>query len=224
MNIPSGVSNDEIINNHLYILDPLTTIIKLAVLSHKPQGTKLFVKQNVIYFHEPGLFQGFVRMLNSMLDIANKSNIRFLYNPIDMACMHFLTEPMLKKHPQMLKLFQAARNGLQKLYETYDKSSIIRYVIQLFILTISNHIEKLNIPAALFKKDELSLYYTDELLGSLNGRWTEDKITLILNIIEFLSKDSQTATSVNSYVKTLETTIEQIDLETAKIINGDDAN
>jgi hypothetical protein len=223
MNIPSGVSNDEIINNHLYVLDPLTTIVKLAILSHKPNGTKLIVTQNVIYFQEPGMFQGVVRLFNAFVlnNIANKSNLRFLYNPIELACLYFLSPEMKTKHPSMIKLFQAARNGLQKLMDTYDKSTIIRYVIHLFIITLSNHIDEHH-TTGIFEKDELSLYYTDAMLRDLHAQWTEEKITLILNIIEFLSKDSQTQTSVNSYVKTLETTIEQFDCESARIIRGDD--
>ena len=42
--------NNNNINIKSYMLDPLSVIIKLAILSNKPIGTKILIQDNVIYF------------------------------------------------------------------------------------------------------------------------------------------------------------------------------
>ena len=37
-------------NLHLFVLDPLSVIIKLAILSNKPIGTKIRIDNNIIYW------------------------------------------------------------------------------------------------------------------------------------------------------------------------------
>ena len=39
------------------ILDPFSTIYKLALLSYKPEGSKISIYNNRIYYSEPGLLQ-----------------------------------------------------------------------------------------------------------------------------------------------------------------------
>ena len=63
MNIVSSIKDDNSnINIKLFILDPLSVIVKLAILSNKPIGTKLLIQNNVVYFQEPGPFQAFCRI------------------------------------------------------------------------------------------------------------------------------------------------------------------
>ena len=61
--------NSKNINYKLFVLDPLSVIVKLAILSNKPIGTKLRVNDNVMYLQEPGYFQTICRMYYS----ANKT-------------------------------------------------------------------------------------------------------------------------------------------------------
>ena len=45
--------NNNNINIKLFILDPLSVIIKLAIISNKPVGTKILIQNNIIFFQEP---------------------------------------------------------------------------------------------------------------------------------------------------------------------------
>ena len=107
------------------VLDPLSVIIKLAILSNKPVGTKLLIKDNVVYFQEPGMFQSFCRKLYN----SNKNDIQYLYNPIHKACSYFLSKnhngTNVERLSRIKKLFICAQNGLKKLMETYRYSNII---------------------------------------------------------------------------------------------------
>ena len=64
-----------------YILDPLSVIIKLAVLAKKPVGSKITIDSNIVYIQEIGIFQGFVRFVYKI----NKDQIQYLYIPIELA-------------------------------------------------------------------------------------------------------------------------------------------
>ena len=87
MNIVSSIKDDNSnINIKLFILDPLSVIVKLAILSNKPIGTKLLIQNNVVYFQEPGPFQAFCRIFYK----SNKTDLQYMYNPINIACLHFL--------------------------------------------------------------------------------------------------------------------------------------
>ena len=57
--IPDNPKNT---NYRLYILDPLSVIVKLAILRNKPVGTKLRITDNVFYIQEPGPFQALCRI------------------------------------------------------------------------------------------------------------------------------------------------------------------
>jgi len=44
-----------------FILDPLTCIIRISVLSFKPKGTKISISDNRIEYHEANFLQGPLR-------------------------------------------------------------------------------------------------------------------------------------------------------------------
>ena len=60
------------------IIDPLTCIVKLAVLSFKAPGTKISISKNSILFHEPNFFQGTWRFFQG----DKREDLHNLYKPI----------------------------------------------------------------------------------------------------------------------------------------------
>jgi hypothetical protein len=194
--------NNKTDNLQLFILDPFSVIIKLAILSNKPIGTKIRIDNNIIYLQEPGPFQSVCRYIFN----NNKTDIQYLYNPIELACQQYLTEAVVKQNPKIKDLFKCAQSGLIKMIETYRASSVMRICINYYLSLISNHLEELN-NATLFKKDNMSVFYTSELLDKLTKTWTHDKIKIILNLTTFLSSDDNAETDV----KSLETIMDGID-------------
>ena len=69
--------NNTKINIKLFLLDPLSVIIKLAIISNKPVGTKILIQNNIIYFQEPGMFQSVCRAFFS----SNKLPTFFTTSP-----------------------------------------------------------------------------------------------------------------------------------------------
>ena len=201
--------NNKTDNLQLFILDPFSVIIKLAILSNKPIGTKIRINNNIIYLQEPGPFQSVCRYIFN----NNKTDIQYLYNPIELACQQYLTTSVIKENPKIRELFKCAQSGLIKMIETYKASSVMRICINYYLSLISNHLEELN-NTTLFKKDNMSVFYTSELLNKLTKTWTPEKIKIILNLSTFLCSDDNAETDV----KSLETIMDGIDKQVSIIV------
>jgi hypothetical protein len=197
-------------NNSL--LDPLSVIIKLAILSNKPVGTKLLMKENIIHIQEPGLFQGFARYISK----TNRNDLHYLYNPIHFACQMFLNKEQRKKNPNMVDLFICAQNGISKLIETYQgyANATIRLCLNYYYVLIDNYVKERY--TKLFRKDETTKLYTDLLLSNLNNLWSHEKIKIVLDMIQFLSDDKM----ANDNVKSLDVFIQNMDKHTQPIISS----
>lgn len=206
ISIPDDNSN---INIKMFILDPLSVIVKLAILSNKPIGTKLLIQNNIIYFQEPGPFQSLCRIVYK----SNKTDLQFLYNPINISCLHFLSKSIVEKTPRIKNLFLCAQNGLKKLIETYKSCSIITITLNYYYAILTNHINQ-SYNENMFVKDNLTCYYTQSVNESFNKQWTDEKIKVVLDIIAFLVKNENP-----NNVKSLETIMEDIDKNTQHIIS-----
>ena len=208
-NINSLPDDNNNINIKTYLLDPLSVIVKLAILSNKPIGTKLLIQNNVIYFQEPGLFQAFCRILYK----SNKTDLQYMYNPINIACLQFLSKTFVEKTYRIKNLFLCAQNGLKKLIETYKSCSIITITLNYYYVILSNHINEMY-NESMFIKDSFTNYYTNNIIETLNKQWTDEKIKVVLDLISFLLKYNDNPNNI----KSLENIMESIDTNTNKII------
>jgi len=112
------------------ILDPLTTMIKLALLGYKPVGTKLAIDNNKIYFQEPFYLQGVFRWAYGY----KKYELHHLLNPIIKAVKRYSVS-----NPSIKFIFQSAILGLDRLKETYNNSSSVTvHSLDLYTSIINN--------------------------------------------------------------------------------------
>ena len=202
--------NNTQINLRTFILDPLSVIIKLAVIGNKPVGTKILIINNVIYLQEPGPFQALCRVFFK----TNKTDLQYMYNPIELACKQFLSKDFVKTTPRIKNLFLCAQNGIKRLIETYKINSIICLTLNYFNVIITNHVEQ-TYNENIFNKDGMTSLYTKELLEKLFTYWTQEKIKVVLDLISFLTNDK----SASSNVKSLENIMETNDIELFKILD-----
>ena len=198
--IPDNPKN---INYRLYILDPLSVIVKLAILRNKPVGTKLRITDNVFYIQEPGPFQALCRLYFN----SGKTDLQYLYNPIQLACSAFLNTRFCDRTPGIRKLFQCAIAGLERLKETYKACPVIVLCLNYYINLIENYLDEY-MNEKLFKKDAMTAVYDTATITALNGIWTGDRIKVVMDIIDFLCTDNLAANNVQS----LEIFINNIDL------------
>jgi hypothetical protein len=211
MSISEIPDNSRNINYRLYILDPLSVIVKLAIISNKPVGSKLCIQNNVVYVQEPGFFQSVCRLYFN----SNKTDLQYLYNPIQLACNHFLNVRYIEKTPDIKKLFKCALHGLDKMKETYKSCPIIILCLHTYSNLIENYLEGYY-NDTIFKKDTMTAVYNNESVKILISQWTTDKIKIVLDMIEFLSKDFMASNNVQS----LEIFINNIDIGVQKLVES----
>ncbi len=203
-----NITND---NVKSYILDPLSVIIKLAIISNKPVGTKIMIQNNVIFFQEPGIFQSFCRyVLNT-----NKSDLQYMYNPIYAACQHFLKKEYIDSTQRIKSLFKCAQLGIERLKETYKDYSTVCLTLNYYYVIINNFVEQIY-NENIFCKDNMTILYNNEVIDKLNSQWTKEKIKIILDLISFLTNDKMAANNV----KSLENIMNNNDLETQELIKN----
>ena len=203
--------NNNNVNIKLFILDPLSIIIKLAIIGNKPVGTKILIQNNVIYLQEPGPFQALCRYMFN----TNKTDLQYMYNPIQIACQTFLTKENIQQTSRMKSLFICAQTGIEKLKETYKSCSMICLCLNYYHTIITNSVEQIY-NDTIFRKDTMSSLYTKDVVDQLNVQWTQEKIKVILDLITFLTNDKM---AINN-VKSLENIMDNIDIETQGILSS----
>ena len=93
-------------------LDPLTTLIKLSILPFKPEGTKLSIDSNYIYYSENTVYQFAVRKYFG----DSYNDLRDLNKTLHKAVAWYYDDSKLKY------LFENAIIGLEKLKKTYGNT------------------------------------------------------------------------------------------------------
>ena len=107
-----------------FILDPLTCIIRCAILSFKPIGTKISIYENKISFCDPNFLQGTLRWGSG----DKREDLHNIYNPIIKS-----TQWYSRKDQNIINIFTLAKKGLNKLKTSYEENSIIAHSLALYI-------------------------------------------------------------------------------------------
>jgi hypothetical protein len=194
------------------LLNPFSTIVKLAILGNKPVGTKICIQHNVLSFQDPGPFQSLCRYVFH----SNKTDLQYMYNPIQIACSTFLSKDKTskdnKRTERIRALFQCAQKGLERLMETYKTCTMVRLCLSYFHVIIANHVDEVY-QDRIFRKDSLTSLYGAALVTELNGQWTDELMKVVLDLVGFLSHDTMATTNV----KSLETIMDTVDRHTRDI-------
>ena len=131
------IPNDKTDCLQLFVLDPLSVIIKLSIISNKPIGTKMCVSYNIISHQEPGIFQGMSRYLFK----NNKTDIHYLYEPIKIACKKYLSKSFIKDNPKIIELFKCSQKGLVQMMDTYKNCSVILHCLYYYHSIITSYLK-----------------------------------------------------------------------------------
>ena len=167
------------------ILDPLTCIIRLAILFFKPNGTKISIYQNRISYHDPNIFQGTIRWGNG----DNRNDLHNLHNPILKAVNWYDSNDEIIK-----KLFTYACKGLEKLKNSYNKNSIICHSIDRYIDLLSNK-DKKNIE---FEENNINL------CKDLKKLWNNTQINIIYNLLNEATNNEINENRKESFINAID--------------------
>ena len=177
--------------NKSQVLDPLSSLIRLALLNYKPIGTKLSFYNNTINFQEPDFLQSAKRWSSG----DNRNQIHNLYNPIFKIHQWYDI-----KQPQFVFILKKAKSGLQNLIQCYTKdSSTISHSINYYIETIDNILND-NI-----KKDDLE-NTTDIYSIKLKDLWSDREIQIIHLLLQDIDEKNNQGkfNNIDSLIQAIE--------------------
>jgi hypothetical protein len=153
----------DINNDKNQILEPLSTVLKLALISHEPEGIKIAVFNNSIHIQKPNLLQGTIRSVYG----NNREEIHYLLKPIIRCVEMYNIDDINVKY-----IYELAIDGLKKLKRSYgNQSSNVCYTIDLYITILKGK-----------KIDEDKIIDNDANL--FKDIWNDDDIKLISNLMK----------------------------------------
>ncbi len=173
-------------NNKNLILEPLCTLVKLILLSYKPDGTKISIYNNSIQFHEPSVIQGFLRIWTGDC----REDLHNLYNPIIKAL-----EYSDRENPKHIFMLKKCIDGLNIILKVYDINTIINHTLLHYINIIEKYID-LNV------LDKSIIIKSSPLIDGLKTFWNEKEIDLIYELLNHI--DDKNDLEKNVYLKNVE--------------------
>jgi hypothetical protein len=105
-----------------YILEPLQALLQLSLLGFSPVGSKLTIKDNLLYIQQPGISQGIIRFFND----DTKEDLYYLFNVFRRFVVYYKHIYSDIRHKPLYELLiELSKRGLDKLIMTYTNTDRI---------------------------------------------------------------------------------------------------
>jgi len=167
--------NNEVKNS---VLDPLTCIVRCAILSFKPVGTKLSINNNRISFVDPNFLQGTIRWTYG----DKREDLHNIYNPIVKSTQWYKAD-----NPHILNIFKLSKKGLEKLKQSYEENSIITHSLSLYINIMDMFI---NSNKECLKDLSKNSDEDNKIYKELRDLWSGPQISIVDNILKQMETDA----------------------------------
>tara|TARA_Y100000389_G_C17414938_1_gene493129 strand:+ start:44 stop:706 length:663 start_codon:yes stop_codon:yes gene_type:complete len=163
------------------IIDPMSCMVKLALLGFYPKGTKISIYNNQLLFNEPSILQGTLRYYYGY----GREDLHNLYNPIQKCIDWYWTQ----HDKNILLLFSLAVAGLENLINTYSVNCTIKHTLNYYINLIKNREKS--------KKISEESQTENKIHAFLKDLWSQREINVIIDILRELEEKK----SVSNYEK-----------------------
>ena len=215
------------------LLDPLSTVIRLALLRYMDTGTKVSVSNNKIIFNRPNVW-----LLENVLNIQgitrglygyNREDLKLLYPPIFRTINWYIDDEVISDN--IKKVLIIAKKGIKILTGLYQSSdgrteSYLMYCkdkIDEFINNDGIVYDELDEKIMLDEKVKSKLYETNKLL------WSDREIQIItekLTDIEdhYVKHKTIDCSAIKKYISMINKILVDKDQEFKKIIAYNDIN
>jgi hypothetical protein len=177
-----------------YILDPMTCIIRLSILSFKNKGTKISISDNQISYHEPTLIQGPIRWTNG----DNREDLHNLYYPILKSTQWY------SKNKDLSIIYRHCISGLENLMNSYSKNSTIGHSLKHYIDIIKKFLDS---DIQENHQDNHNLTdQTKQIYQELKSLWSSQELSIVKKLLEQISKnyENDSELETNHYISSLE--------------------
>ncbi|MHB1952716.1 MAG: hypothetical protein ACYCOU_03120 [Sulfobacillus sp.] len=159
-------------------LEPLSVIVRLAVYSFLPEKTKISIDSRRINFHRPNSLQGIIRFLNG----DSRTDVRFLYLPIETACKRYLV-PHRKK---LTEVFRTAVEGTKKLHELYrPHNTLVSHCLSWYVQVIEHYLQSDDpLPLATSQQGASRTSVPTATAAGYRELWTSNQVEAIVAILQ----------------------------------------
>lgn len=180
------------------IIEPLTCLIRLAILEFKPIHTKLSISDNRITFDEPTILQGAVRWSNG----DRREDIHNIFNPIRKAGEWFDIQS-----DDICTIFKFSIRGLEKLKLSYNKNSTIAHSIEYYTLYLKNKLDytkNTKNTKNSEREEEIDNDEQNSIYIKLKQLWNKREINIINNLLLELDVNKEDSKRQDSLIMALE--------------------
>jgi hypothetical protein len=178
------------------LLEPMTTLGRLALLSFYPSGTKVSISANKVELIGPSILQPLFRWRNG----DTRQDLHNLYGPI----IKFMSwyDP---SNPEIQFIVDVSLRGLVNLCDTYEENSTIAHSLLLYhsLLSAYRRNERPAPPIPIPDWDR-ELNAGNPIYGYMRSHWSSRQQTMLYDILRELVETPVTSPSHASYVKTLD--------------------
>jgi len=161
------------------LLDPVTTVSRIALLQYKPAGTKISIQNHTINYMETSIYQGTWRMFQG----DQREDLKNLYKPI-VACIKWWGDK-----PGVREITGEAILGIRELKKTYSETSTIYHTLSLYQSILEKYQNKESIDHLI----ESALDVNDPPSEDIKSLWKQKEIevvsTLLRNLVYY--KDNE---------------------------------
>lgn len=179
------------------ILEPLQSMIQLALLSICPVGTKLRIQENILYLQSPTIIQPFSRWYHS----DKKDDLYFLYSVIKRFIKWY--HPVNNKNsPVSQELYQLiitmsieGLNNLFKTYSTSDTNAVI-HVIQMYKNLLEFNNDKILLDEFILDADKNKINI-DEVFEKIIEIYEKPLLNVIFDILVLVKHEHDINTQNN---------------------------
>jgi len=160
----------------------MCVLLKLILLKHKPDMTKVSIKDNSVFFIEPSPYQGLLRAYNG----DKRDDLHNIYKPL-LQCMEwYKLDSGVNRY-----LYKDCLLGLDKLIKSYDKDSIVHHTLVHYKSNLNDYLNGKKI-----EEENIS-----PLIENLKDFWTTDDISY--NMVKQIN-DSSDNSMKRVYIESLE--------------------
>lgn len=199
------------INNDInqQILDPLTCILRLSLLTFKEKGTKISICNNRIYYQAPNILQGPMRWTYG----DARGDLHNLCNPIEKAIEWY--KPSDNKN--IGNIFKYAIKGLTRLKQSYimknnnvGDSNLVCHSISHYITLLQNSLNGIE------NKDKKGQELENTSLKKL---WSEKEIEIINNLLDLAHEQKKSHCEFTYVINSIETILKDKDEKVTNFVN-----
>jgi len=151
------------------LLDPITTVTRIALLQYKPEGTKISIQNHKITYMESSFYQGTWRMFQG----DQREDLKNLYKPV-IAFVKWWND-----YPGIKEIAKEAIHGLNELKKTYSETSTIYHTITLYKTILEYYLENKPIDNLVDSMPDIN----DPPLEDIKELWKKQEVEIVASML-----------------------------------------